>query len=74
MKFFSEVDAVRLQKSLKFLYNIDTNLTCRINKNIFVGYRLSIGEANSKALRELIKPYLALCMSHKVSDGNKFHL
>lgn len=71
---FSEPGVKRLQKALKNLYNIDTQLVKKTNNNRFVGYRLAINEKNSAAFRELIRPYLIHPMGYKVSDGNKGHL
>lgn len=71
---FSEPGVKRLQKALKNLYNIDTQLVSKTNNNKFVGWRLAINEANSTAFREFIRPYLVPPMGYKVSDGNKGHL
>jgi hypothetical protein len=71
---FSDDGVKRLQKALKKLYNIDTQLTRKTNNQKFVGYRLAINEQNSTAFRELIQPYLVDWMRYKVSDGNKGHL
>lgn len=71
---FTVDDVNRLKKTLKNLYDIDTQLTRKTNKNVFVGYRLAINEKNSGKFRELICPYLIDCMRYKVSDGNKGHL
>lgn len=70
----SEEGVKRLQKALKKLYNLDTQLTRKTNNKRFVGYRLAINEQNSTAFREFIEPYLVDCMRYKVSDGNKGHL
>jgi hypothetical protein len=71
---FSETGVKRLQKALKNLYNIETQLVCKTNNKKFVGYRLAINESNSTAFRNLIRPYLIPPMGYKVSDGNKGHL
>lgn len=69
------IDGVnRLRAALKKLYNIDTNLICKTNEGMFVGYRIAINEANALAFRNLIKDYLVDCMRYKVSDGNYGHL
>jgi len=71
---FSEHGVIRLQKALKNLFNIETNLVRKTTHDVFVGYRLSINEKNSLKFREIIQPYLVECMKYKVSDGNKGHL
>ncbi len=71
---FSEHGVQRLKNAFKNLFNIEIQLIRKSNLGIFSGYRLSINEANSKAFRELIEPYLLPSMRYKVSDGNKGHL
>lgn len=71
---FSREGVDRLQKALKKLHNIETQLTRKTNHKKLVGYRLAINEKNSAAFRELIRPYLVYPMGYKVSDGNKGHL
>jgi hypothetical protein len=71
---FSVNGTKRLQKALKSLYNVNTNLVQKTNNGAFLGYRLSINEANSSNFASLIEPYLVKCMRYKVSSGLKGHL
>lgn len=71
---FSKDGVERLQKTLKTLYNINTQLTRKTSNQKLVGYRLAINERNSSAFRELIRPYLVDPMGYKVSNGNRGHL
>jgi len=71
---FSLDDVMRLKKVINDKYNINMQLIKIKKKDIIIGYRLQINEANSILFRELIKPYLLEVMSYKVSDGNKNHL
>lgn len=70
----SDLGVQRLQKALKNLYDIETQLTRKTNKKVYVGCRLAINEANSQKFVTLIRPYLINCMRYKVSDGNRGHL
>jgi hypothetical protein len=71
---FSYICVKRLQKAILNKFNINLTLTKFKKKSIIIGYRLYINEFNSKAFRELIKPYILESMKYKVSDGNKYHL
>jgi hypothetical protein len=71
---FSLDDVMRLKRVINDKYNINMQLIKIKKKDIIIGYRLQINEANSILFRELIKPYLLEVMSYKVSDGNKNHL
>lgn len=71
---FSDSGVRRLQKALKELYDIETQLTRKTTNKVYVGSRLAINEANSDKFVALIQPHLISCMRYKVSDGNRGHL
>jgi len=71
---FSLDDVMRLKKIMNNKYNINMQIIKIKKKDIIVGYRLQINEANSFLFRELIKPHLIEVMKYKVSDGNRYHL